>query len=125
MRRRRLLLGAGLLALVAAAGLAPFLCLTTPKSGPTLENFRRVRVGMTAKQAESILAPAGARGRSPEGGDLSWHQPEFSIWIWFDTSTWVEEDDRVVRGEFEQWRNGAKGNLGEGPLDRLRRLLPW
>jgi hypothetical protein len=58
MRRRRLLLGAGVLALVMTA-LGAFLWFATPTPGVTRDNFRRLKLGMTEPEAERLLGGPG------------------------------------------------------------------
>src|SRR5262249_29487410 len=55
MGRRRLLIGCGAAILLAVAGFAFVHWLTTPPPGVTLENFRRLRQGMTISEVEALL----------------------------------------------------------------------
>jgi hypothetical protein len=65
MRRRRLLLGAGLLAVLAFAGVLLAPRLLAPEPGVTAENFQRIRKGMTLEEVEAILGQPGSWGNQP------------------------------------------------------------
>ena len=60
MRRRRLLLGAGALALLGLAGLWLAQSLRPgPEPGVTMESFRRLRLGMNEQEVEAIPGQPG------------------------------------------------------------------
>jgi hypothetical protein len=80
MRRGRLLLSLGAVALLGVAGLALLLWLATPALTPgvTLENFRRLREGMSLRQVEALLGPHQLK----EGSHKAWHSKDKDIAIW-------------------------------------------
>jgi hypothetical protein len=72
MRRRRLLLEIGVLALLAlASGLVAW--LVWPRSGVTPENFHRLRLGMSGREVEAVF------GRSRQ---CSYRRLNCDGWIW-------------------------------------------
>jgi hypothetical protein len=127
MRRRRLLLGAGLLGLVALAGLAAFVRFTAPTPGVTVENYRRLRIGMTAQQVEAILGegptsqqPTAARGRWQK----YWKGKELTIYLLF------ERDGIVLRGnagpaDRDPFFGEVEVRESDSFIDRLHRWLGW
>jgi hypothetical protein len=127
MRRRRLLLVAGALALLGLAGLATFLWLTTPPPGVSRDNFYRLRKGMTLQEVEAILGEPGVE-----------EHPSFFPWMTHHLIGWGTSDLNpemfLIEVCFEE-RDGAwrldyamlDGELQpETPgIHRLLRLLPW
>src|SRR5690349_19624110 len=65
MRRRRLLLGVGMLALLGLAGWFMLAHPLHPRPVITKANFDRIEEGMTAKQVEAILGPEGYHTKRP------------------------------------------------------------
>ena len=128
MRRRRLLLGAGVLALL---GLAVGLVVwpARPRPRVTTENFRRLRLGMSRRQVERILGPPHCAGAVVHS--LVWEGDGVRVTLDFSESggggTLSMGDLTFVRtGAMESVRPPA--NLGgddeESFFDRLLRLLP-
>jgi hypothetical protein len=130
MRRRRLLLAAGLLALLGVAGLLLAWLTPHPGAGITKENYERIREGMTFAEVEAILGPEGYQTKRPLIVPVS--GPTFPRW-------WIG-DDAIITIEFgpkgwgpptppfAEWQVTNKHYAERPPepfLDRLRRLLPW
>jgi hypothetical protein len=69
MRRRRLLLGAGLLGLLRLGAVLTWLLVPRPGAGITRGNVERIREGMTEGEVEAVLGcPAGNySGKKAEG----------------------------------------------------------
>jgi hypothetical protein len=129
MRRRRLLLVVGAAILLVVAGFALLLWLTTPTPGVTLENFRRLRVGMSAKDVEALL------GQPQEVSALQ-SIPGIS-------RCWRRDGEVVIRLTFTIWQKLTGGEAtpqgelanhvppafvpspDETFLDRIRSWLPW
>src|SRR5689334_5221586 len=65
MRRRRLLLVAGVVLLLGLAALPVVWQALPPRQGVTPENFYRIRRGMTEQEVEAILGGPGAWDPSP------------------------------------------------------------
>jgi hypothetical protein len=129
VRRRRLLLGAGALALLGlAAGLV--VCLAYPRPCVTAENFRRLRLGMTRPQVERLLGPP--RGAGAVDYSLVWEGDGVRITLDFSEPG---GGGILGMGDLTFLRTGAResvrlpaslgGDDEETFLDRLRRLLPW
>jgi hypothetical protein len=129
MRRRRLLLRAGVLALLGlAAGLAVWLAYPRPRVTP--ENFRRLRLGMTRPQVERILGPPHRAGAVVYS--LLWEGDGVRVTLDFSEpgggGTLDMGDLTFLRtGVRESVRLPASlgGDDEETFLDRLRRLFPW
>jgi hypothetical protein len=124
MRRHRLLLGVGVLALLLGVA-GPFLLLrmTSPEPGITWENFRRIRVGMTAREVELLLGrrpdyhkPIDTAGRFSE----SWLVDYKLLLIEYRTDGLVS--DGLMRDNDTNDVELLSDKPG-GFLDRLRRLL--
>jgi hypothetical protein len=141
--RRRLLLVAGVLALVLwVVGLVAWVGYARP--GVTPDNGDRICQGMTPDQVQALLGkPADEAGRLDESlGPVdpeepksyrTWHGDGGSIHVLFDRS------DRVTRAWIHGpggWPNIRPAGYGQGwpdgtddvqpsLLQRLRRLLPW
>jgi hypothetical protein len=123
MRRRRLLLGLGLLALLGlAGGLFAFLY---PWPGVTGANFERIQEGMTLAEVEKILGgPPHDRGPIINEADLrNGPGPQSRDTI----ASWTANGITVFVKLDEQSLVKATARLGveETLTDRLRRLLPW
>jgi hypothetical protein len=115
LRTRRLLLGAGALALLAVVAMWTWL-LVQPRPGITWAKYKRIRVGMTLAEVEAILGrpadetvrvalePPVPPGRAWEGGGLR-------VTVWLDHAGAVSGKDL---------QPGREDTL----LERLRRLLP-
>jgi hypothetical protein len=88
MRRRKWLLIVTALALLGVAGFFLFLWATStaPVSGVTLENFRRLRVGMSSSEVEGLLGkPQKTLKRDWENWDWTiWPTKEVAIYLLFD-----------------------------------------
>ena len=129
MRRRRLLLGSGMVGLLCV----PWLIViwdAPPRPGITRRNYERIREGMTFAEVEAILGPEGYQTKrlvivGMEGTMFRrwWIGDEAVITIEFGP-----KDDAPTLPPFEKWQVGGKhyGELEPEPfLDRLRHLLPW
>jgi hypothetical protein len=125
-RRRRLLLGAGVL---AAAGLLGAYAMVPPEPGVTPANCCRLRVGMKEQDVEAILGRPGRLGlQIGPVYQKVWQAGPVTVRIVFD---W-EDDDRVLRGRWSVRGNASDilteeeaaeedGNI----LHHLGRLVPW
>jgi hypothetical protein len=122
MRRRRLLLGVGLLAMLAAG----LFWLSFPEPGVTPRNFRRIRNGMLLADVERVLGqPPDDYGPRPvfvlHGEDL-YEQEGVTIGRWkgsdCDLKVFFNRDERVCRMI-------SHPPVNETFLDRLGCLLPW
>jgi hypothetical protein len=125
MRRRRLLLGMGALALLAVTVLLLVSRALAPEPGITRENFGRLRKGMMLNRAEAML------GRP---ADIVWpgiDSPPHHWWREGDLSIELDvgADGRVADGvAFEGELPCKRVRLlapGESLFNRLRRLLLW
>ena len=128
MRRGPLLLGAVALGMLGLAAFALSLWLTTPSPGVTLENFRRIHVGMSQERAEAML------GRPAEGvwDGIPSLCPPTHVWVEGELYVYLDicEDGQVVGGvAFAGAGDGAKQevplSVSENWLDCLRRWLRW
>ncbi len=61
-RHRRVLLWAGLLAVLAAVGLATVRLLAAPRRNITVHTVRQIKHGMTVKEVEAILGVSPGPG---------------------------------------------------------------
>src|SRR5262245_18822576 len=90
MRRRRLLLGAVVLAPFGLAGLLFALHLAFPEPGVTWDNFQRIQDGMSEQEVEAILGGPGKTqsGSSedcpPQGTVKTWHGTIMEVFVVFD-----------------------------------------
>ena len=116
MRRRRLLLGAGVLTLLGLT----VIWLTLPHPGVTWANYERIQDGMTLEEVRGILGGEGEKGLA--------HEPGL---VYDDQRVWVEGDLGIVTF-FRSGRLVRKDAFALNPplpaptfWDRLRRLLPW
>jgi hypothetical protein len=128
MRRRRLLLGAGLLALLlGVAGLLLLPRMLAPKPGVTLENFRRIRRGMTLAEVEAAFGrPADERVDSAEQHTcLEWAEGQYCVTIVFEDG--LVEWGMLQDSAYPITDDRTRSILGEnkGILNRLCRLLPF
>ena len=123
MRRRRLLLGMGPVALLGMPGVASLLWLTRPTPGVTWENFHRLRFGMTARDVEALLGEP--QEVDEVGGDWTtrrWRGDDFVISLSFDA------DQKLAFGGAFGVSDPTRAILepihaDESFLDRIRRLL--
>jgi hypothetical protein len=132
MRRRRLLLGAVVLALLGVAGALLPLMLPRRGAGITRANYEQIREGMTLDEVEAILGdPAG----DYTGGQfyalpvpaVKFLPPRHIPVIWRD---WISKEGCISIGFSESGQVGRKRLLPVERehatfLDRLRHLLPW
>jgi hypothetical protein len=123
MRRRRLLLGAGALALLVL-GLAcwfAFVLPPAPPPGVTEGNFYRLRLGMAEADVEAVLGTPGNPLDFGKGLRV-WEEPKgaVSIILSFDAA------GRVTSGSL-YLHDTAGGVLRpqDDPLGRLRAWLGW
>ena len=116
MTRRRLLLIGTVACLLVAT---PFVVrwALTPAPGPTLENFKRLRAGMSWEQAKDILGPTDHH-LLPNGAVRNyWTAGDEEILVWEDSAGRVEDGIFVdYRG-----RNWKIVRPEETVMDRLRR----
>jgi hypothetical protein len=126
MRRRRLLLGIGVAA-VLGAGLLVASAPSLPATGVTLENYHRLRAGMTRREVKSILGePSRLAVACPSMGEL----PPIKGVLWKVNDFQANEVEIVLLFDRTGRLEWGRGNLqplqaADGLLDRLRRLLPW
>ncbi len=133
MRWRRLLLVVGAVALLGLAGLFLFLWLTSPTPGVTWNNFRRMRVGMSAKDVEALLGdPYDAHEFMLDGLDplpvakcKYWRGKDVIIALSFDTADWVVAGEAAPREEDFVNNCHVEEIRPENLLDRLHRWLHW
>jgi hypothetical protein len=128
MRRRPLLLGAGLLALVGVAG-ASYLWATYPRSGVTRGNFERIHDGMTLSEVEALLGePPTTLDRVDIDCELSrdgFVKPprllQFQTAVWRSRGLCIQ-----VKCDFDGrvWERDLSGEE-EGFVQTFLRLLPW
>jgi hypothetical protein len=130
MRRRRLLLGVGLLAIVGAAALATVFLLPHPGSGITQANYERIREGMTAEEVRQVFdcppgdyaCPAEQHGHHFGAEPIYVPDADFSYLDWTGETCFI-----IIRFD-AQGRVNGKRILPRNPAGawvRLRRLLPW
>jgi hypothetical protein len=127
MRRRRLLLGAGALALVGLGGLSLFLFLLPDRGEPgiNLENFHRLRAGMPLQEVQAIMGRPGATKHLLGRTFQVWQEGSVQIMVLLD------DTGRVSHGNFDEWSDDGTGlqkvnDLDEGGVaDRLRAWLGW
>ena len=113
MRRRRVLLGAGALALLGVAGLVVAPHLLPPPCYPTQEKCERIKLGMPVGEALDILGPAIPSCVVYSHGTASFFEfPDGSVLLADDMH------QRVTACEFTP-------NRPPSLWDRLRRWLPW
>jgi hypothetical protein len=114
-RRRRLLLGAGVL---AAAGLLGAYGLMPPKPGVTRANCERIREGMTVPQVEHLLGGPPTYTYEPGGTTFTDYGklPTERAWLGAEGAVSV----RFMQGRVQscRWKQRPL-------LNRLRLLLPW
>jgi hypothetical protein len=128
MRRRRLLVGAGTLALLGLAVLPVFWLPVLQRHRVNRESFKYVRAGMTEQELGAILGgPAGnyttgpvhlysvKQILDPPSGAIckEWHGDDGSLTVWLNEGRVVLV--HVIPGF----------PTGERPWDRLRRWLGW
>ena len=124
MRRRRLLLTVGAVALLGVAGFAMFIWLISPTPGVTLENFRRLLEGMSTTDVEALLGEPSKVRESLRGTTRCWQGEEVGIDLLFDA-------DRVLFGIAVPPQPPGRFGLAEyirvdeSFLDRIRRWLHW
>ena len=107
MRRRRLLLGVGALALLGMVGFGLFLWVTNPPR-VTLDNCRRLRQGMSVRDVEALLGEPNEVNKYAHCTFRVWRSEEAEIAVIFDTA-----DQVWYRPSF--WEHSF--------LDRIRRWL--
>jgi hypothetical protein len=116
MPRRRLLLGAGALALL---GLAAWTWLLVPPDPISPEGAARIREGMTIEEVEGVLGGGKAFLEYPSGllhSTAVWEGDGGLVTVYFvgrDSESRVSGTAEFTRREPRRF------------LDRLRRLLPW
>jgi hypothetical protein len=124
MCRRRLVLLAGAVALLGVAGFTLFLWLTTPSPGVTWENYRRLRIGMSAGYVEALLGEPRVVNKWGDGTTSKiWWNEEVRIWLSFDA-------DGLTFGvaftpELGEYPSFVYLHTDQDFLDRIRRLLHW
>ena len=120
MRRRRLLLGVGAVALLGVAGFFLLLSPTspTPTPGITRDNFRLLRKGMSVRDVTSLFGEA----HEVHGLERVWRGGEITIWLTF-------ADQRLWSGEANApgapTENVECLRTNESFLDHIRRWLHW
>jgi hypothetical protein len=113
MRRRRLLLGVGLMALVSLGLMLPVSIRHPDSVSP--EDVGRIVPGMTVGEVEATF------GRKADDVWPGWNF-DHHVWLGDYGSVWVtfsSGDDRATKAEFNpEWRR-------PGIADRLRDWLGW
>jgi hypothetical protein len=82
MRGRRLVLGAGALALLLGAAGVVLAWFATPTPGVTLENYQRLRHGMTEREVQDVLGGPG-EPISFFKGVKGWEGQEVDVFVVF------------------------------------------
>ena len=123
MRRRRLLLGAGLLALTLLGLGGWLLWPPMPASGPgvTRANFQRIREGMPLAEVEAILGQAPYSVSYTDSSErlleeAEWWNPNPAVLLIIHV-----DFDRGQRVKAKHLRDRSRPSL----WNKLRRLLPW
>jgi hypothetical protein len=127
MRCRRLLLGAGVLALLGLVVLflTPRL-QPVPPPGASRENFHRLYLGMPRREVEALFGGPGlppfTLAGIPDMHTQSWanRQKDRGVVVSYGADWRVVSAVYIDRGEIEE-----KLPSLAGPLARLRRLLGW
>jgi hypothetical protein len=129
MRKRRLLLGLGLL---TAAGVLVAYGLMPPKPGVTPGNFRRLQKGMTLAQVEASFGrppePHHFTGRISDIPTLdmrTWADGQYVAVIFFDKGRVELGILRYLAYPDTDERAFYWPGQDEDIFHRLRRLLPW
>jgi hypothetical protein len=125
MFRRRLLLGAGAVALFGAVGFVVFLWFASPTPGVTWENFHRLQEGMSARDVEALLGePTKTLALSAICTRKCWWSEEIEVLLDFNA------DDRLGYGKasslagWQEYTGHAEYlRKDETILDRIRRWL--
>jgi hypothetical protein len=133
MNRRRLLLGAGALALLGLAGVA-VVRLAGPSPRINRESYDQIRPGMTRQQVEHIIGAAPGDYRRAGGRAVYFERPELpdpqATTVGLEEEVWIGEEAAILVG-FDARGLAADKQFATMPhgdetfLDRLRRLLPW
>jgi hypothetical protein len=127
MRRRRLLLIVGALALISLVGLLLASAFLPPEPGVTWENFQEIHEGMMEEEVETII---GGRGETsspspedkiPKGAVRKEWRGEFTdVFVIFDQNGAV-----IAKGpsfvESGAWMEPRRSRI----WSRIRRLLSW
>jgi hypothetical protein len=124
------------LGLLGTGGFVISLFVSAPDPGVTLENYRRLRVGMTEAQANAILGGPAEKFPIPLMGEelrptiyKLWHKDGLYVILRFAVP---EADGGLLMGYL--WQDAGnedfttlQESLSEGDswIDRVRRLLPW
>jgi hypothetical protein len=116
-RRRRRWFAAGIgVLLLATLGFVSFVCLTTPPPGVTLENFRRLREGMSKQEVASIL---GAPEKELYSRNTQiWEAETLTVFLRFESEGALSEGLAMEDQAYGLTKD-------EGILDRIRRMLRW
>jgi hypothetical protein len=123
--RRRIILAVGLIACLGLAAWEAVRFSQAPKPAVTLDNCRRLRVGMREAEVEAVLGPPD--GPADASGNRDWKGERCRVQLRFDASGAVT--DGIV---MYSTAGGDKGCLILGSLlqppsfwDQLRGTLPW
>jgi hypothetical protein len=132
MRRRRLLLVVGTVALLGTAGFALFLWLTSPTPGASLDNFRRLRKGVSETYVETVLGkPEQAGGEFSNTftaragtytGTLQWRNGNLFIAIQFKVGRAWDGYTTLINPSTAVQAEPLRSD-DETFLDRVRRWL--
>jgi len=123
MRRRRLLVGVGAVALLGVAGFASYLWLTSLAPGVTWASFRRLRLLMSSRDVEGVLGKPHETFETPAYTNKCWRGHEVVI-----SATFVHDRLHSARAVPPDPQNPDTVHREYAPpdesfLDRIRRWL--
>jgi hypothetical protein len=125
MRRRRLLLAAGALALLAVVAAWTWLLVPRPGPGVTRANYERIREGMPLAEVEAIVGRKADYRLIEDGLGPSVSQLRL-LHIWLEGGDFFEEGTTSLVVSFKPDFTVRDASFAKPPFSyRLRQLLPW